>query len=855
MEGQPLTKEEVLEQEDRQLIDRKVVRHEDSITVGSTNVKVADVVDDVKRHGELAKDIIEDEWMEKRLRQVQPHLEVFARHEYLAKQWDSLLLDRFDIVYTPATVDCGVCPGHACRLTADQKGHCGLTLGEAASLRNLQRCCQGTERYIRRARLLYDYMAEHFDPEARINLGSEIFYLAPIIWMVVGIKPRKLKELEQVVSYLEQQILQVAAVANPYSGLSAKDMESRAFHAGMLAFVAMETAELINITVLDHTSAGKLDLNSLMNWPTATTPAGVAGVDKSKHVVMLVGTGDIISYELAKQVKAQGLEDQVELCGLGDSGLKLTRVYEETKILGLSQEILKCLRLAVPDVIVLSDTSEKFDVVAEAQKLGIPVIAAPALHTLSLPDATGESIEAIVDCLAQGKAPALLVYNYRKAAAAALGLRGKLPNKRKALRFMEGSVPELAKSFLGCPQLNANCLVEADALEALKAASQGDLSLLKGLEDTCRCAHCGNLSSNGVPLIDLILKASQEELQAESCNMRGGRGPICHMEYRDVAFQMGFGNCIGFITVTGDCHTPQAKKEIGWLVEELSERGFGINITGNAAIAAAFKKDKDGKTVYEKHYSLLQVRAIVNVGESSANSHCLGGDTKLVSIAGKVPYRGNYAELADYQLNRYPTSVIVWGPATDEMVTSIAGWARMGIPVIVGPRGEEYLERFFLGDYAQEDRWWVYQGFTGKKLLVEPCPNHLIAPVEDVQEAVMMISKLVNNPNDMRDGRSCRLANYIDAYKMLDPDLPPDWDRYLRDQNELPLRLKFKLLRSLSEMGWEVDVKKGRILSFKRPDGRHVSPEEMFANHTVPLGIFATIQKNLVLKEQTRGEF
>jgi predicted RNA binding protein YcfA (HicA-like mRNA interferase family) len=67
--------------------------------------------------------------------------------------------------------------------------------------------------------------------------------------------------------------------------------------------------------------------------------------------------------------------------------------------------------------------------------------------------------------------------------------------------------------------------------------------------------------------------------------------------------------------------------------------------------------------------------------------------------------------------------------------------------------------------------------------------------------------------------------------------------------------MKFKLLRSLQEKGWEVDIKKGKILSFKRPDGRHVTAEEMFENHTVPLGIFATIQQNLVLKEQTRGEF
>lgn len=851
MEGQAATPE----QEDKKLIERKIVRHADGITVGETTVKVADLVDDVKKHGELAKDIIEDEWMEKRIRQVVPHLEVFARHEYLAGQWDRLLLDRFDTVYTPASLDCGACGGGECKLEADLRGHCGLTLTEAVSLKNLKRCCQGAERYIRRARLLYSYFSDHGDPEARIDLGSEIYYLAPIIWMVVGIKPRKLKDLEQVVSYLEQQILQVAAVANHQSGLSAKDMESRAFHSGMLAFVAMEVAELINISVLGYTSAGKTDLNSLMNWPTATTPAGMAGVDKTRHVVMMVGNGDIVPYELARQVKEGKLEDQVELCGLGDAGLKLTRVYEGAKVLGLSQELLKSIRLGVPDVIVLSDSGENLDVVAEAEKMGIPVIAAPGLYTLSLPDVTKESVEVIVTCLSQGQAAGVLVYDYAKAAAAALALRGKLPNKRTALRFIDGKVSELAQAFLDCPQLNANCLAELDVLDTLKAAGQGDLSQLKRLERNCVCAHCGSLSAGGVPLIDLILKASQEELLAESFNMRGGRGPLCHMEYRDVAFQMGFGNCIGFITITGDCHTPNAKEEVSWLVGELSERGFAISITGNAAIAAAFHKDADGKTLYEKHYTMLQVRAIVNVGETSANSHCQGGDTKLVSIAGKVPYRGNYAELADYQLNRYPTTVIVWGPVTDELIASIAGWARMGIPVIVGPRGEEYLERFFLGDYVEEDRWWVYQGFTGKKLRVEPCPNHLIAPVSDATEAVMMISKLVNNPNDMRDGRSCRLANYIDAYKLLDNDLPPDWDRYVRDQNELPLRLKFKLLRSLQEKGWEVDIKKGKILKFKRPDGRHVSPEEMFENHTVPLGIFATIQQNLVLKEQTRGDF
>lgn len=842
-------------EETKELIAKDVTWDEETVTVSGLTLRYEELVTDPQRYRELVRDIIREEWTEKRLRQVRPTLHPFARHEDIAPR-DQLLLERYGRAPLPGSTRCDLCGQRVCELKEGGPGVCGLDLDRSLALRSLRRALTGAQRYIHQVRLLYDHCRKNGAEDSPIDLGPSIYYTAMFTWAVTGVKPTQIRGLEPIIVYLEREAEELAAATAFGNGLSEADLESRALHAGTLAFVALEVGELINISVYHHKCAGHHDLVALKQWPPPTTRSGAASVDLSRYVILLAGTGDLVASELVRELEGQGLQGEVELCGVGKAAQKLPRLYDEARALGIASDLLKFIRLGIPDLILLDENCTALDVVKEAREQNISLLLTSARAHSLVPDLTREPLEAIVAHLGDHSPGTAVVTDPRKAALAALALRGKLQRERKGLGFTPADLAAEAGRCTNCGRCEAICPGELDIPGALKRAVTGDLEGLRRIErQTTFCGACERACPEGIPLIDLYLKANREEIEGERFNMRAGRGPVTHLEYRDVAFTAGYGNSPGFVTISGCCASPGARQEMAWLTEELAQRGFSLYISGCAALAAARDRDSNGKTIYERHYTLFSVRGVVNLGECTANCHSIAGDSKLTNIAGKVPFRANYLEVADRQMIGMFTCVVLWGPQTEEMLAQAAGWARYGIPVVIGPRGSELMDHGLLGDYQDEKRWWVYQGFTGKKLFIEPFPNHLLVPVETREEAVMMISKLGFSPNDMRDGKAARIANYIDAYSLLDRNLPPDWEYHLRDQNELPLKLKFKLLRYLEEKGWSVDRKKGKIHQFKRPDGRLISSEEMFRDHTVPLGIFATIHEHLVLKEQTRGDF
>ncbi|MBI2876512.1 MAG: 4Fe-4S dicluster domain-containing protein [Candidatus Tectomicrobia bacterium] len=857
------------------LIPKEQVRFEgDRITVGETSVALSEIAEEFERYRELLREIITDEWYERRLQQVLPRLTPFPQAHHLA-EWDRQNLERYRPVFLAAPSGiagdhgeaaerCPLCPQGPCPLGQGKSGPCGLTLDPYRAWQGWRRAATGTGRLVAQARRLYDSLPERPAAEGReIDLGSQIFYSTPLICLITGLRPGTLRELEPAIAYLEEQMAQSSPPApkedsfsgsSPLPGIEA--MQIQTFHLGLLAFLAMEICEVLNICGYGHQSAGHYDIVSLQKWPPPTTRVGVAAADRRRYVVLLIGTGEGIAHRLVQEVSDRGLAGEVELCGLGKAGLKLSRLYPETVILGTAGELRKVLRLRLPDLILSDQACCPADWLEEASRARLPVLLVSGSFPPSVPDLTPASPEEILSRWQRQPTAALAVLDPEKAVAVALAARGILPRGGEEGAGLPHQLPEplpqLASRCQGCGQCEEGCPAELEIAAALRAARKGELGALQALQRNCLfCGSCEKRCPAGLPLIEISLAASEEILRSESSWMRAGRGPITHVEYRDAAFSQ-WSTSPGFIALTGCCQTPRARQELPWLAEELASLGFALCLSGCAAIAAAQEVDAQGRSLYQRHYGTLQARGVLNLGECTANCHKLGGDLKVMALDGRVPFRANAIELADFLLNRFRVCALLWGAITEEMWATALGWARLGTPVIVGPLGSQSWETCYLGDHAERARWWLWDLFRGVRLHAEPAPGHLIAPVETKEEAVHLAAQLMLGPCDPAPAREVKLAHLIDTYGRLGPGFPPGWERFVRSATELPWRLKFKLLRDLEEKGWEVEVKKGRSHRFRLPDGSLVTEKELAEAHRIPHGSAATRMPQLVLRGKTK---
>ena len=845
------------------LIQKEIVAIKGNrITVGETSLELPDIAEEFDRHRDLLKEIIADEWYEKRVQQVLPRLTPYPQAHQLVS-WDRQNFERYrpiSLAGSSGTVSKdGSVTAESWRLDSREPCSLGreepsirrLPLDQFLARQELKQVAAGTRKIVEQVRQLYSPQIG----DREIDLGGQVFYPTPLICLITGLRPHTLRDLEPAIIYLEEQLDKLSpSITRGNSLPGVEELQFRAFHLGMLAFLAMEICEVLNICAYEHQSAGHYDIVSLQKWPSPTTRVGTGSIDLKKYIVLLLGVGEGIAQQLAKKVSEKKLEGEIELCGLGNAGLKLSRLYSEAVILGTAGEFRKFLRLRLPDLIISDQACCPEDWLEETRRAQIPALLVSKPSILSeILDLTQASIEEILSYWKKQPSAALAVLDREKAAEAAISSRDIFREKRARPIFsLPEPLPQLASRCQECGHCEEACPAELEIVEALKATRKEETKPLQTVYRNCLfCGNCEKACPEGIPLIDLYLASSEESLRSEDFMMRAGRGPITHVEYRDAAFSQ-WSTSPGFIALTGCCQTPTARQEVPWLAEELASLGFGVCLSGCAAIAAAQETDSRGKTLYQRHYGTLQARGALNLGECTSNCHKLGGDLKVMALDGKVPYRANIVELADFLLNRFRVCAILWGAVTEEMRATALGWARLGTPVIIGPLGSQSREIFYLGDRQDGKRWWLWDLFHGIKLYTEPTPSHLIAPVETKEEAVYLAIQLMLGPCDPTPSREVKLAHLIETYSRLERGFPPGWERFIRSAAELPLRLKFKLLRDLEEKGWEVEVKKGKIHRFQLPDGSLVTEKELAENHRIPPGSAATRMPQLLLQGKTK---
>ncbi|MBA7623145.1 hypothetical protein ES703_30538 [subsurface metagenome] len=371
--------------------------------------------------------------------------------------------------------------------------------------------------------------------------------------------------------------------------------------------------------------------------------------------------------------------------------------------------------------------------------------------------------------------------------------------------FDIGEISVIAQECSGCMECVRSCPNTLEIAAAVGTAKEGDYTPLASLYDLCvGCGRCESACPVSLPIISMITKANEDAIADEKYPIRVGRGAIQDTEIREVGQPIVFGEIPGVVALVGCANYPAGGGDVARIAEEFLKRRFIVLTSGCSAMSIAMTKDEDGLNLYEKYPGNFDAGGLVNVGSCVANSHITGATIKIANIFAKRNLRGNYEEIADYIYNRVGAVGLAWGAMSQKAAAIAAGCWRLGIPVVVGPHGAKY-RRMLLGRKEREEDWNVYNARDGEEVYVGPVPEHLFYAAETVEEALVMIAKLVMRPNDTNKGRAVKISHYIDLHKTHYGSMPDDLHLYVRRAQDIPFTMKDEIMKVLEESGWVED--------------------------------------------------
>jgi acetyl-CoA decarbonylase/synthase complex subunit alpha len=713
------------------------------------------------------------------------------------REWDMKLLNRYKPFYLPYCDVCCLCTFGKCDLTGDKRGACGLNMAAQQSRIVLLACCIGAATHISHARHLLDLLIEKYGQNSPIDVGGlHIDIEAPVTRLVCGIRPKKLKDLEDALDYCEQQVTTLLGATHTGQEGSNLDFESKVLQVGMVDQVGMEIADLAQISVFGFPKAD----------PEAPlTDLGFGVADISKPTILVIGHNVPSSIGIIDYLTDKGMLDKVEVVGICCTAHDITRYSSAAKVIGPISWQLRYIRSGLADLIVVDEQCIRADTLVEAQKIKAPVIASSPQNCLGLENRTNKPSKEIISDLVEEKAPGVLILDSDKVGEVAVETVMAVAPKRKKFKIIPKveEIIESAQACTGCDECRRACPNDRPIPEAVKAAAKGDLNpLTEILEECVGCARCDSACPNEFPLHSFMVKAGEKQLAKEKFKMRVGRGAIQDVEIREVGGPIVLGDIPGVVAIVGCSNYPHGGEEVAEIAEEFAKRRFIVMTSGCAAMSIATVKDEEGKTLYEKYPGSFEAGCIVNVGSCVANSHIAGAAIKIANIFAKRNLRANYEEIADYILNRVGAVGIAWGAYSQKAASIASGVWRLGIPVIVGPHGAKY-RRMLLGRKDKEEDWYVYDARTGDKIYGGPAPEHLFTTAETKEEAIVLTAKLVMRPNDTSKGRAIKLTHYIDLHKRLYGSMPDDIHLFIRHRADIPITMKDEILKILKEKDWK----------------------------------------------------
>ncbi len=712
------------------------------------------------------------------------------------RNWDLKLLNRYKPFYMPFCDLCCLCTFGKCDLSMGKRGACGLDMAAQQSRIVLLAACIGASTHEGHARHMLEYLIEKFGKDKQIDMGPGIEVEAPVVRLVCGIRPKTLGDLEEALDYVEGQISHLLSATHTGQEGNNLDFESKVFHAGMLDHVGMEIADIAQI--------------SAYNFPKADPEAplveiGFGSIDVSKPVILVIGHNVPPSVEIINYLTEIGRLDQAEVCGICCTAIDVTRYSDLAKIVGPISWQLRFIRSGIPDVLVVDEQCIRADSLQEAQRIKAPLIATSEKNCLGLEDRTEDPADEIVNDLVSGKAAGVLIFDPEKAGEVAVKTAFKVAPKRTKFKVLPSKeeIIEGAAMCVQCDDCVRACPDNRMISEAMKAAKEGDLSLLAAIYDECiGCGRCDEVCRKDIPIHDYIISSAAKTTREERYKIRVGRGAIQDIEIRNVGRPIVLGEIPGVVAFVGCANYPHGGKEVAEMCDEFAKRRFIVVTTGCAAMSIGMYKDEEGQTIYEKYSGAFDAGCVANVGSCVSNAHISGAAIKIANIFAKRDLRGNYEEIADYIHNRVGAVGIAWGAMSQKAASIASGFWRLGIPVIVGPHGSKY-RRMLLGRQDKDEDWYAYDARTGERVYVGPAPEHLFYAAETKEEAMVMAAKLCMRANDTTKGRAIKLTHYVDLHKRLYGSLPDDIHLYVRRVADVPITMKDEILKFLEKKDWK----------------------------------------------------
>jgi acetyl-CoA decarbonylase/synthase complex subunit alpha len=709
--------------------------------------------------------------------------------------WDKKLLKRYQPFYMPYCDVCCICTYGKCDLTGNKRGACGIGIAAQQSRMVLLATCIGAATHISHARELVTHLTEKYGINYPISTGGlAIEVEAPVTRLVCGVRPEKLGDLENVLDYLERGVTGLLSAAHTGQEGDCLDFESKVFHSGMLDQVGMEIADIAQV--------------SAFNYPKADPDAplvdlGMGSVDKAKPVILVIGHNVLPSVGIIDYLKEHGLAGQVEVTGICCTAIDATRYSQGAKIVGPLSWQTRYIRSGIPDVIVVDEQCVRTDALMEAGNIGAPFIATSEKNCMGLPDRTKDPVDEIVADLESGKMPGVLLLDPDKAGAVAVRVARAVAPARKKKNSLPGDITALAGACTQCKTCQRSCPNSLPIPESMVALAQGDLTLINEVYDKCvGCVRCEGACPQKIPVYSVIVAAAAEKIKDERFRIRTGRGAIQDVEIRKVGGPIVLGEIPGVVAFVGCSNYPEGGKEVAEMCVEFARRRYIAVTSGCAAMSISMYKDEEGKTPYEQFPGDFDAGGIVNVGSCVSNAHIAGAAIKIASIFARRNLRGNYEEIADYVYNRVGAVGIAWGAMSQKAAAIAMGFARLGVPVIVGPHGSKY-RRMLLGRADRDEDWYNYDRRTGEQVYVGPAPEHLFFAVETKEEAMVMAAKLCMRPNDTGKGRAIKLTHYIDFHKRLFGTIPEDIPSYVRTMSDVPITMKEEITAILKQADWK----------------------------------------------------